>query len=378
MVDLEWVAAPIGIDAERWVSRSGCRTVLIVVHTMVSSRRLLDIVDLIEQDTRLQIVFTVAPDVFNIGVAAHLQGLGALVLPWRQAVRETFDLAVAAAHGGLHEVHAPVLLVAHGAGRSRLTGTTVYGLDGPRLMRDGRVIAAAIALSHEAERDVLTRQCPEALPAALVVGDPCFDRLVADLPVRSQRRRALGLSERQRLVVVSSTWGAEGLFGAVPDLVPMLMDQLPPDRFRVALLLHPAIEAAHGRRQIDAWTRDCREAGLTLADPAEDWRTYLVAADCLVGDRGSVTAYGAGIGLPVLCAPTGGAERVAPGSPQSAVLSAARHLDLASPLRPQIQAARPVDRRRIAAAITSRPGRAARLLRQTIYGLLGLPARVRS
>lgn len=345
---------------------------------MVSCHRLLDIVDLVEADTRLQIVFTVAPDVFNAGVADHLRGLGALVIPWQQAVRETFDLALAAAYGGLHELHAPVLLAAHGAGWSRLVPAvgqgepTVYGLDGPRLVRDGRVLASALVLAHEAEREVLERQCPQALPAAVVAGDPCFDRLAASLPERGRHRRVLGLSDRQKLVVVSSTWGEDGLFGRSHDLVPALMDQLPPDRYRVALLLHPAIWAAHGRRQVIAWTRDCREAGMTLADPADDWRAYVVAADCLVGDRGSVTAYGAGVGLPILWAPTGRADRIAPGSPQAIVASTARHLDPASPLLPQIATARSVDRRRVAAAITSRPGRSGRLLRRTIYGLLGM------
>ena len=119
---------------------------------MASCHRLLDIVDLVESDARVQTVFTVAPDVFNAGVAAHLERLGALVVPWQQAVREPFDLAIAASHGGLHELHAPVMLVAHGAGRSRLVRPpafgglpvaepSVYGLDAPRLVRDGRVVA---------------------------------------------------------------------------------------------------------------------------------------------------------------------------------------------------------------------------------------------
>jgi hypothetical protein len=385
MTDLDWVAAPIGIDARRWVSRTDCRSLLIAVHTMASCHRLLDVVDLVESDDRVQTVFTVAPDVFNAGVAAHLRRLGALVIPWQQAVHEQFDLALAAAHGGLHELHAPVMLVAHGAGRARLvdppigghavSSPTVYGLDAPRLIRDGRVIASALMLSHDDERAVLARQCPDALPVATVAGDPCFDRLADSLVMRPIYRRALGLADHQKLVVVTSTWGRDGLFGGTPELLPALMAQLPPSQFRIALLLHPAILGAHGRRQVGAWIRPCLDGGMILADPGDDWRAYVVAADYLIGDRGSVTTYGAATGLPVLCVPPAGDDRTAPGSPQSLVLATANRLDPARPMRPQVMAARPVNHRRVAAAITSRPGRSGRLLRRAVYRLLAIPER---
>jgi hypothetical protein len=346
----------------------------------------MDIVDLVESDDRVQFIFTVAPDVFNADVPAHLQRLGALVIPWQQAIHEKFDLAVAAAHGGLHELHAPVMLLAHGAGRARLirpsTGgrhtpaeAMVYGLDAPRLIRDGRVIASALVLSHENERDVLARQCPDALPAAVLAGDPCFDRLTDSLGMRPFYRRALGLTDRRRLVVVSSTWGRDGLFGGAPELLPSLMAQLPPDQFRVALLLHPAILGAHGHRQVGAWIRPCRDAGMIFADPSDDWRAYVAAADYLIGDRGSVTTYGAAVGLPVLCVPGCDASETAGASPQSVVLAAASRLDLARPLLPQVTAAQPVDHRPVVDALTSRPGRSGVLLSKTVYHLLGLPKR---
>src|SRR2546421_1466244 len=307
MLGYDWLSIPIGIDAERWVTRAGCRTVLAVAHTVTSAQRLIDVVDYVESDPRVQVVFTVAPDAFNHPVSAYLHRLGALVLPWEQAVRERFDLALAAAHGGLRELHAPLVLMAHGAGHGKLSRPglyggallahrSVYGLDAERLTGDGRVLASALLLAHDDERDVLRRQCPEALAAAVVTGDPCYDRLVASLPGRDRYRRALGVRAGQELVVVSSTWGRDGLFGNVPDLLPRLMDQLSPARFRVGALLHPAVWGAHGARQVRAWTRDCREAGLILLDPAEDWRAMLVAADHVLGDHGSVTVYAAALG----------------------------------------------------------------------------------
>lgn len=383
MMNHQWLTTPVGIDAERWISRRGCRTVLIVVHTLASCHRLMDVAELIEADTRVQAVFTVAPDVFNRGLEWHLHTLGALVMAWTQAIREPFDLAIAAAHGGLHEIHAPVVVMAHGAGRSKLVRPpqhggpamnepAVYGLDAARLTRDGRVLASAIILSHDTERDVLSRQCPDALTAAVVAGDTCFDRLVASLTRREQYRRALNVTRHQKIILVCSTWGPEGLYGGVPDLLPRIMDDLPSRRFRVVALLHPAVWGAHGSRQIRAWTRDCREAGMLLPEPTQDWRAFVAAADYLIGDHGSVTAYGAAVGLPVL---TTGHVTTTPahGSPQALVMAGTRRLDPTRPLRSQLAMARPLERDAMAAAITSRPGQSGQLIRRLVYDLLRLP-----
>lgn len=380
----DWLPTPVGIDAVRWLTRTGCRTVLGVVHTIASCHRLLDVVDHIESDPRVQVVFTVAPDAFNHGVAHHLRQLGALVLPWTQATNQHFDLALAAASGGLHEVHAPLVVMAHGAGRGKLTRArphggpvvsrpAVYGLDAQRLTRDGRVLASALVLSHDNERQVLQRQCPEALAVAVVAGDPCYDRLVASVTWRDRYRHALGLADGQELVVVASTWGRDGLFGNAPDLLPRLMDQLPAAGFRVAALLHPAVWGAHGHRQVRAWLRECREAGLILPDPTQDWRALVVAADHLIGDHGSVTTYGAAIGRPVLHLPTPpGVAVTSAGSAQDLVAATAGRLDPDRPVLAQLRAARPLDQQAVAAALTARPGQAGLLLGRTIYRLLGL------
>jgi hypothetical protein len=348
-----------------------------MVHTVVSCHRLLDVVDLVESDPRVQVVFTVVPDAFNQGVARLLERLDALVVPWQQAVRCRFDLALAAAYGGLAEVHAPIVVMPHGAGRGRAMGVeggvpTVYGLDAPRLTRDGRVLPAAVVVAHELELEVLGRQCPEALPAAVVAGDPCYDRLVASLPYRRRYRAALGLAPAERLVVVSSTWSRNGLFGHAPDLLPELMAQLSAGGYRVAALIHPAVWSAHGHRQVRAWVRDCREAGLLLPDPEQDWRALAVAADLVVGDQGSVTAYAAAIGRPLLrLGPVAGAAP-AEGTAQDLVAALADRLDPERPLLGQVRAARPVDRHAVAGALTSRPGRSGRVLRGVMYRLLGL------
>lgn len=379
-----WLPSPIGIDAPKWATRAGCRTALVVVHTLVSGHRLLDVVDYIESDPRVQVAFTIAPDGFNHAVPEFLRDLDALVLPWPQATRERFDLALAAAYGGLHELHAPLVVLPHGARYGKHTrrmdenGVTVgngpvYGLSSEHLTREGRVLASAVVLAHEDDRDVLRRQCPEALPATVVAGDPCFDRLLASLPLRGHYRRALQITEAQELVVVASTWGRESLFGYLPDLLPQIMSDLPAQRYRVAALLHPGVWSGHGVRQVRTWLRDCREAGLILLDPREDWRALVVAADYLIGDHGSVTAYAAAIGRPILHLAPARPTLITPGSVQELVTAKATRLDPRRPLVPQLQAARPLHRDGIAAALTSRPGQASTLLSRTLYGLLRLP-----
>ncbi|GLY94961.1 hypothetical protein Acsp02_22160 [Actinoplanes sp. NBRC 103695] len=374
---------PIGIDADRWVTRAGCRTVLVVAHTVVSCQRLLDVIDLVESDPRVQVVFTIAPDVFNPGVEDYLRGLGALLLPWAQATRERFDLALAAAYDGLAEIHGPLVLMAHGAGHGKTARPPdrggpiaeppeVFGLEARRLLRGGRVLPAALVLAHEFERDILRRQCPAALPVALVTGDVCFDRLVRSLTERAGYRRAMRIGDDQRLVVVSSTWGCDGIFGARRDLLPRLLDGLPRDRFQVAALLHPAVWA-HGHRQVRAWTADCRAAGLILPEPAEDWRAVVAAADHVIGDHGSVTAYAAAAGVPTMRLEGRWSDRCAPGTAQELVGRQAARLRVGEALEPQLLDAPTLDAEVVTARLTSYPGMAGERLRRHLYRLLDLP-----
>ncbi len=162
----DWLPSPTGIDAPKWVTRAGCRTALIVVHTLVSGDRLLDAVDYIESDRRVQVASAIAPDAFNHAVPEFLRGLDALVLPWAQATRERFDHALTATYGGLDKIHAPLVVLPHGA-RCRkhtrrlddggLSGGNgpVYGLSSQHLTRDGRVLASAVVLAHEDDRLVI-------------------------------------------------------------------------------------------------------------------------------------------------------------------------------------------------------------------------------
>jgi hypothetical protein len=393
----EWRHVPVGLDARRWVTRTACRTVLVAVHTVTSGQRLMDVVRLLGPDLRIQVVFTVAPDVFGEGVEEFLRTAGAIVVPWLQATQLEFDLALAAGYGSIHELHAPLVVVPHGAGYSKLTvqwqggrtvARTVYGLDTQRLIHNGSVVPAAIVLAHQADLATLARSCPEAVPAASVVGDPCYDLLVASTGQRLIYRRSLAVTEGQKLVVVASTWGTRSLFGQADGLLPRLVAELPGERFRVVTLLHPNVWNGHGTWQVRSWLAGCLRQGLGLVPPAADWRGVLVAADWIIADHGSLGVYGAAVNVPLILA--GFAERRAglftligsrepdadPESASALLASTAPRLHPGRSLRGQLSRAAaaysPSQYEQVTARITSQPGRFDQNMRRLMYRLLRL------
>ncbi len=385
MPSLEWRDVPVGLNADRWMTLPAWRTVLVVVHTVSAGQRLLDIVRLLGPDLRIQVVFTRAPDVFREGVSEFLRTCGGIVIPWLQATRTRFDLALAASYGSLHELHAPLIVLPHGAGHGKLaprrpghapaTPRQVYGLDAQRLVRDGRVIPAAIVLPHEADLSRLAITCPEALPAATVAGDPCYDILRASIACRSAYRTSLEVGELRKLVVVSSTWGPRSLFGEAQGLLRRLLTDLPAERFRLVALIHPNVWYGHGIWQVRAWLDDCLRQGLGLIPPEADWRAVLVAADWIVADHGSVGVYGTVVKRPLLL--TGSALReLNPDSANAMLASIAPQLRPGRPLVGQLTRAlasfQPERYAPVAARITSQPGRFDQNMHRLMYRLLRL------
>jgi hypothetical protein len=378
----DWLQVPVGPDAQRWVTARTRRTVLAVVHTVAGAGHLLDALELVEGDPRVQVVFSQAPDVFRDGVPALLRKLEAVVVPWHQAVRSRFDLAVATDAAGLPELPTPVLFLPHGvmnnkrapAGLSGPDNDLVVGLSAPWLTWYGRVVPARVALSHVDLLAVLARQCRPALPAARVVGDLCLDRIVASRAAGRRYREALGVADGRTVVAVCSTWGPHSLFARYPSLLGKLLSTLRRDRYAVVVGLHPAVWFGHGPRQVLAWLREQRRDGLLVVDPVS-WRGMVAAADVVVGDGGSATVYAAASGVPALRTPWA-ADSVRAGSAVAALAAVAPAITGTEPVRCQLEAAIAASGdqpgRVLAARVTSRPGEAAQLLRAQLYQLLRL------
>jgi hypothetical protein len=242
-------------------------------------------------------------------------------------------------------------------------------------MRDGAVIAKAVVLSHAEQYSRLAESTPNALPAAVVAGDPCYDRIRASMPRRARYRDALGATEDTTVVVVSSTWGDESLFGRYPDLLSEVLAELPIDEHIVAGILHPNTWFGHGPWQIRCWLGDCLRAGLRLVPPAQGWQQAIIAADVVIGDHGAVTGYSASIGTPTLLA-TFPNDDVVPGSAIWELGKTAPRLNVSAPLRAQLDHALgnfdPMRFAGVTDLTSSVPQQSAQLLRRTFYQLMNL------
>ncbi|MFJ8969833.1 hypothetical protein ACIRNS_13370 [Streptomyces anulatus] len=411
----QWIRVPVGDDAARWATRVRCRRVLFVVHNVTSATRLLDVLPLFDDDLGVQLLATcTGSSAFRSGVADLLAETGLPVLPWEQALATPVDLAISASFGGeLGAIQGPLVVLSHGIGYTKRlaapstehrapstdadadpaappqgASTPVFGLAPDWLLADGAPLADALVLSHPEQFDRLAAACPEALPTAVLAGDPCFDRMLAARPYRDRFRRALGVGRGQRLVLLNSTWSPQSLLGdgngegagggggddALPALLPRLASELPADEYRVAAVLHPNIWHGHGPGQIRAWLDRARRAGLALIDPLEDWRQALLSADVVIGDHGSVTYYAAALGTPVLlgAAPV---DSLDPDAPIAEFIRTAPGLDVRAPLRGQVDALieshipQPGPMR----FTSSVPGEAAVRLRRAFYGLMAAP-----
>ncbi|MEV7907069.1 hypothetical protein [Streptomyces anulatus] len=416
----QWIRVPVGDDAARWATRVRCRRVLFVVHNVTSATRLLDVLPLFHDDLGVQLLATcTGSSAFRSGIADLLADTGLPVLPWEQALATPVDLAISASFGGeLGAIQGPLIILSHGIGYTKRLATPstehrapstehrapssdadadaaslsrsapppVFGLAPDWLLADGVPLADALVLSHPEQFERLAAACPEALPTAVLAGDPCFDRMLAARPYRDRFRRALGVGRGQRLVLLNSTWSPRSLLGdgngeevgggddALPALLPRLASELPADEYRVAAVLHPNIWHGHGPGQIRAWLDRAGRAGLALIDPLEDWRQALLAADVVIGDHGSVTYYAAALGTPVLlgAAPL---DSLDPDAPVADFIRTAPGLDARAPLRGQVDALieshipQPGPMR----FTSSVPGEAAVRLRRAFYGLMAAP-----
>ncbi|MGC0419031.1 hypothetical protein [Embleya sp. AB8] len=352
-----------------------------MTRTVTSTVRVLDVVsELFHSAPELDLVFTHdRGSAFDDGVYELLRSVGGRIMPWAQLPHIACDLLITATENSeLPAGDCPVLVVPHGVGfhkhvpDARRPGERVSGVVPRELLDSGRVW---LAISHPDQAEQLEALHPGAAERTILVGDPCHDQLLAGRRMRERYRRALGVADGQRLVVVSSTWRDESLIGRGPALPARLLGALPVDEYRVALIMHPNVWFGHGPGAVRALQRRAVDAGLLLIPPTQGWQATLIAADLLVGDHGSVTLYGAALGLPLLLAAFG--DEAVPGTPMAELGRLSPYLDPADGLRAQVDRAvanHDPDRLvKVADGAFAVPGRAMRLLRTAAYELLGLP-----
>lgn len=362
------------------------KKVLFVARNITSVNRLLDVVSVLRADLRVEFAFAVdRGSEYAAGVDGFLRDLGvrdgleAKVVSWEEAVAGDWDVAVAAhVNAGLRELPGRLVVLPHGAGYNRLvppsTGgePVAAGLSRHELTYDGVVVPDRIGVSHPEQVERLGRACPEVVGRAVVVGDPCRDRIVANLPRRDLFRRALGAGGGRRLVAMSSTWNDRSLLAADPELPKRLVARLPVDEYQVVLVMHPNVWTRYGPSTVRSWYADALDSGLLIVPPRYGWQAALIAADWIIGDHGSVTFYGAALDLPALVTGEGAGE-LDPASPLAELAGAAPRWDPDGDPVAQLEAAHAPGR---LLDITGRglgaPGEAARLVRDVVYELLDL------
>ncbi|MFD9701362.1 hypothetical protein [Lentzea sp. NPDC059081] len=362
-----------------WLSRPDVKLVLAVTPHRQGLSRILDCLPAIEADYRVQVVFSVPETGYQwAGMQDRLRELGVLRMPWRQAVETSFDLVLATCSWGIDEITSPLALMSHGATgvRSRIAHETEeHNYMPEKLMRGGEVIPARLMLANDDEVLAVAKSCARALPAAVIAGDPCFDRMSASSPYKELYREALGAAHGQRIVFAVSSWSPHSLCGSDPQFLTRLADELAGTDNLVVASLHPFWWDAHGRRQILAWLGHARERGLVLLPPDEGWRAAAVAADVVLSDHGSAGRYAAALGVRTMMSVRSLVD-VRPGSSADLLSRFATPLDHDQPLRPQVEwaLAAAVDPRHaeLAARITGRPGQSLSIHRREYYGLLGV------
>ncbi|HVX33938.1 MAG TPA: hypothetical protein VHA80_12425 [Solirubrobacterales bacterium] len=357
------------------------RVVLVVLRNIATVTWLLEILSELLPDRRIQVVFTLEDDgsAFADGVLEALRETGGRVIPWDQAIDTEFDLAIAASHnGGLERLRSPLLLTSHGIGFGKTKTVPDDGVPPLPRISGAHRRRTTVALSHPEQEGQWA--APDGEFATAVVGDPWMDRLEASRRRRRDYRAALGAEDHHRVVVLSSTWRTRSLLAEGPDLAARLLAELPADEYRVAAIIHPNVWSGHGSWQVRTWLREAGEGGLRLLPPRGGWRGALIAADCLIGDHGSVTFYAAALGVPVLLG-AWGQEEMLPGTPLAEFGVRAPRLHPDEGLRGQLEAVGrtwdPGRYRDLAERCFAEPGRAMGRLREVIYELIDLEAPAR-
>ncbi|WP_310912438.1 hypothetical protein [Lipingzhangella rawalii] len=353
---------------------------LAVARTFTHAVVLLEALAVFRGDPRVQIRFTCDDtSAFHRGTAELLRRHGIEPVAWPRARELPTDLVLTTSENiDLTGFSVPVVVLPHGVGFQKYVpdtgsrGRRISGIPRPEFLDWSNL---RMALAHPVHREQLRTVHSGLAARATVVGDLLHERIQASRRLRWHYRSHLGLDDSQHLVALSSTWGPSSLLGSRPDLPERLLAHLPMDGYRVAAIVHPNTWFWHDAWQLRQILGRARDAGLILVPPEAGWGATLVAADCLLGDHGSVTLHGAALDLPVLLGGSG--KETVPGTASASLAEVAPRLDTDGDLRHQVTAAstgHPTGRFREATASAFTEGGAAlHQLTELLYELLRLP-----
>ncbi|TQN32581.1 hypothetical protein FHX37_2557 [Haloactinospora alba] len=374
-----YLRTQVGPDPHRWTTFGERTTVLVIARTFTSTVKALEALAAFRGDPRVLVIVTVDDtSAFNAGTEALLRAADMCLLPWEEATALPVDLVLTASENvDLSPFTAPVAVLPHGIGFQKYVPDSESGavrLAGVVREEFTEWSNVHMVISHPAQREQLRSAHPALAERAAVVGDPTHDRLRAARRLRHHYRQRFGLGPEQRLVVLTSTWGEESLIGTQPTLPATLLRELPRDRYRVAAVLHPNVWYSDSPWTVRAVLADAVDAGLALVPPDEGWGAALVAADCVIGDHGSVTVYGAALDRPVLLGAFG--DEAVGGTAVDRLAHHAPRLGSGDGIRERVEAAlsqhRPGRYTSVADLAFTHVDRAGRRLTEFLYRLLEL------
>lgn len=345
------------------------RDLLVVVHDVAAGKRLQDAIAEVECLADVQVAFTRPPDTATNGVDDFLHDTAGLVVPWHSATRRRFDAIVSARPASIGPLDGSVLLLPNLPEDG--TFTDPCGTNDAAAWRQvmARPAPVTVGVPHKRHIEQIRHQVPEAAAHAVVVGDRSFDRMVESTQWRDSYRAHLKVGPDTRLGLVLSSHGPCSLYGRSMGLMTRLAVTMQGAGQRLFCQLHPNVWTSHGRRQVMAWAREATRVGLTFVEPDVNWCIPLAAADYIIGDHGTLTAYAAALGRPVYLAHS--LEKPRPGSTTEMLAEITPVLDPARSLPAQL-GPKPADGAELARRITSVPGQSAGLIRSALLRLLDL------
>ncbi|AXX30159.1 hypothetical protein APASM_2794 [Actinosynnema pretiosum subsp. pretiosum] len=250
--------------------------------------------------------------------------------------------------------------------RSRLSG----------LVKDEHLRRCAVRqiVTCSDQVDQLREVTPHINGKTVLCGDLSFEVIRNSGLRRPSYRKAFGLKGEQKLVVVTSTWGRQSLLGQARDVIGRLLDRLPREEYRIALVLHPNVWAHKGEGALLSDLKPELAGGVLLVRPEQGWQAAIVAADLVIGDHGSVSLYAAMNGTPFLLAASG--DVVVPRTSMATLVSKAPRLrlddDFPARCRAVIAGEGQLDAQALIDQTVKRPDGTAKRLRNLFYKALGL------